>query len=47
MTTKQEAQRVEYRIKGLPELACILGAIYLAANNMDGWGWLLLIAVMI
>ena len=34
-------------IKGLPEAACILGAIYLAANGLDGWGWLLVVAVLI
>lgn len=25
-------------------MACVLGAIYLAANNKPGWGWLLFIA---
>ena len=34
-------------IKGLPELLCIAGAIYLASNGLEGWGWLLLIAVLI
>lgn len=35
------------KIQGLPELACILGAIYLAANGHDGWGWLIFLAICI
>jgi hypothetical protein len=26
---------------GLARVAMILGIIYLAANGMDGWGWLI------
>ena len=27
--------------------ACIIGAIYLAANDKEGWGWLLFAAILI
>lgn len=27
--------------------ACIAGAVYLAANGKDGWGWLIVLAVLI
>jgi hypothetical protein len=26
---------------------CILGAIYLAANDQEGWGWLIFAAILI
>jgi hypothetical protein len=30
--------------RGLAIAACVLGASYLAAHSMAGWGWLLLLA---
>lgn len=32
--------------KWLAVSACILGAVYLAANSLPGWGWLLFLAVV-
>ena len=47
ITTKQPVQKHHVTIGKLPELICILGAIYLAANNLHGWGWLLVVAVLV
>lgn len=34
-------------IQGLPEVACIIGATWLAATGHDGWGWLIFLAIVI
>jgi hypothetical protein len=34
-------------LKMIPITACIVGAVYLRSNDLDGWGWLLIIAVLI
>lgn len=27
--------------------ACILGVVYLAANDLDAWGWLIFLAILL
>lgn len=29
----------------LPSSLCVAGAVYLAVNRIDGWGWFLFVAV--
>ena len=31
----------------LVAFACVCGAIYLAANGQEGWGWLIFAAIVI
>lgn len=33
-------------IRGAAVILSILAATYLAANGMDGWGWLILLAIV-
>lgn len=37
---------MKYIAANLVSLSCIAGAIYLMIQNKDGWGWLLLIALL-
>lgn len=30
----------------LPQLAAVVGAIYLASQGKDGWGWLVFLALV-
>ncbi len=31
----------------LPSVACIIGAVYMACQRIEGWGWLLFVAVLV
>lgn len=32
---------------GIAVTACVLGAVYCIARGLDGWGWLLFVALLI
>ena len=31
----------------MPQIVCFAGAIYLASRNLDGWGWLVFVGVLL
>lgn len=37
----------QIKVVGLVPAICIIGAIVLLFNGLDGWGWLLLLAVLL
>ena len=37
---------IKQHIRGAAVILSILAATYLAANGMDGWGWLIFLAIV-
>jgi hypothetical protein len=49
-TTQRELEmnpNVKFIVNNFSACACILCAAYMAVHNVSGWGWFLLIAVLI
>jgi hypothetical protein len=40
-------EMARYFVRQLPTCIAVGGAIYLAAQGKDGWGWLLFVAVLL
>lgn len=48
MTTDNKWLALAYlAVRQIPSMLAIAGAVYLAAQGKDGWGWLLFIAVVL
>ncbi len=37
---------MKYLFVNLLPITCVLGAVYLIVKEKDGWGWLILIAIL-